>query len=1359
MKKIKFCFIFIIMYAMMFQNSQAQLLGKWVVPSSIDSDKVICELIFSNNSPITYNLLSNPSPTFAVPAVFSAGGYDGNYETDFYFIGNRLYSNSDDPPIEWVGTTFPLYHNFQLITKPMISNEYLAFLSKSVHPEDSWLCWISVAYDESTGIATPSGLNEFHDFDFNRAAFTIVEEANTDKYIYAASVGEDGVTYNASFKRWKIIETGVTEETTIIDESDDDLSEMDFDAYNLEHIKDANKKDVFAWSHAHTDAPVDEIVILKDGNPSIIDLDLGRIGGIEFSTYEDNMLYVSCTDYGIVKVNYTNGTIAEYVIYSDFERTYLQTAPDGHIYGVSNDGRRLGRIDMNNGSFDSQAFTFPNLSSVATYNEFYVGNEDLKYYVLPENERVFNELTVYQEIVNETCPGYSDGTASLYVSGGTPCQHPEQEYTIVCYLGEQPVEEDYYDDDDHYFFFSGLTAGRYTYTITDCIEGTIDGEFTILSTEFTHDEMYPVTSDLNWNNKNESFGKGITVFTGKTLTINNSVLEFGPEAKMIIEQGAKVYVDNSLLTNHTCEPLQKWQGIQVWGDPDDNQFEYAGHPLAQGKLVLTGSTIEHAVDAVLLAAKNEEGRIDASKTGGIVIANNSHFINNQKSVYGLYYQNMYPFFPDYEYDNLSSFKNCTFSINSNYIFEDEDDDFHKHIDLTHVKGFNFEGCDFSNTASDDVVSQYNCGIMAFDAGFTVVTYCSEPEIPCPGIESYFNGFYCAVWASSDGGTNNTFHINRANFTDNAIGVKASMIDNAAILFSDFDIGYNNNSHAMAECGDRAISYGVDMLGCTGFAVEENHFTTTQTTGDYIGVRVKDCPSVSDDIYKNEYEGLSVANLAEGANRSVFEDDGTGVSYICNHNSANDYDFHVAGISWIRGNMGSTTTPSGNVLTNPIISVVQLQNDFTQDIRYYYDVNNTNEWLVEYSNHVFPFPINYANTCPSHYGGGGGSVKDLVLSPEEKLDAEQDFYQSYTDFNNVEILFNNLKDGGNTDAMQTEIEMSWPDDMWELRAGLLGNSPHLSKEVLMAAADKTEVLPESVLFEILSANPDELRKEELIIYLENKNQPLPAYMIDILRQLANGMTYKTILLNQMSDYHHSKVNAAQDIIRSILNDSIIDKIELMNWLDNIGGYVADKQIISTYLADNDYSAAQNLLDILPALYNLEGNDLLAYNNYKTLVELQINLSQQERNIFGLTETELNVLVDIADNGYGTAKYSAQGMLEYAYGYEYCNCPSLPDSIGLKSSNLVNNDMIQAAGLDISAKPNPANTWVAFTYRLPVTISSATIIIADAAGKVMDKININEEQGQIIWDVRDIEPGIYIYSLKADNIIKRGKLIIQ
>ena len=125
------------------------------------------------------------------------------------------------------------------------------------------------------------------------------------------------------------------------------------------------------------------------------------------------------------------------------------------------------------------------------------------------------------------------------------------------------------------------------------------------------------------------------------------------------------------------------------------------------------------------------------------------------------------------------------------------------------------------------------------------------------------------------------------------------------------------------------------------------------------------------------------------------------------------------------------------------------------------------------------------------GGSGGEGRGLVLSPDEMQEAEEEFTVGLSDYNNVNALYENLIDGGNTEATLTDVETAMPGDMWELREALLGKSPHLSMEVLKATADKTEVLPESVIFEIMAANPDELKKEELYDILEEKEEPLPS----------------------------------------------------------------------------------------------------------------------------------------------------------------------------------------------------------------------------------------------------------------------------
>ncbi len=82
-----------------------------------------------------------------------------------------------------------------------------------------------------------------------------------------------------------------------------------------------------------------------------------------------------------------------------------------------------------------------------------------------------------------------------------------------------------------------------------------------------------------------------------------------------------------------------------------------------------------------------------------------------------------------------------------------------------------------------------------------------------------------------------------------------------------------------------------------------------------------------------------------------------------------------------------------------------------------------------------------------------------------------------------------------------------------------------------------------------------------------------------------------------------------------------------------------------------------------------------------------------------------------------------------------------------------------GLSIQAVPNPASTWVAFNYTLPVHVNEAVLQITDVHGRSITSFVITTKQGQQVWDIRDVKKGIYLYTLKAGTMSKNGKLIIN
>ena len=78
---------------------------------------------------------------------------------------------------------------------------------------------------------------------------------------------------------------------------------------------------------------------------------------------------------------------------------------------------------------------------------------------------------------------------------------------------------------------------------------------------------------------------------------------------------------------------------------------------------------------------------------------------------------------------------------------------------------------------------------------------------------------------------------------------------------------------------------------------------------------------------------------------------------------------------------------------------------------------------------------------------------------------------------------------------------------------------------------------------------------------------------------------------------------------------------------------------------------------------------------------------------------------------------------------------------------------------TAEPNPASTWVAFTYELPNEASEGTIRITDISGNVIKQFIITGEQDQQVWDTRLVKTGVYIYTIISNGLSKTGKIVIN
>lgn len=245
--------------------------------------------------------------------------------------------------------------------------------------------------------------------------------------------------------------------------------------------------------------------------------------------------------------------------------------------------------------------------------------------------------------------------------------------------------------------------------------------------------------------------------------------------------------------------------------------------------------------------------------------------------------------------------------------------------------------------------------------------------------------------------------------------------------------------------------------------------------------------------------------------------------------------------------------------------------------------------------------------------------------------------------------------------------------------------------------------------------------------------------------------------------HSRIKAmtraAHDMIRSILNDTVSDFNGLRNWLDNLGGIRADEQIISSYVEQGNYTDALTLANMLPELYKLTGNGLTEHGYYMEMLNLLITLGQEGRTIADLKSIEEENIITVAETSNSVAGAIAQSILEANSGKPFVDCPQIFGNVAYKSSSINLGALGTVYNVRITVKPNPASEWAAFDYTLPDEESAATITITDGTGKTVETLDISGKQGQKLWDVRKIDSGIYLYTLKVGTFNGSGKIVIS
>ncbi|MEA3444514.1 MAG: T9SS type A sorting domain-containing protein, partial [Bacteroidota bacterium] len=353
------------------------------------------------------------------------------------------------------------------------------------------------------------------------------------------------------------------------------------------------------------------------------------------------------------------------------------------------------------------------------------------------------------------------------------------------------------------------------------------------------------------------------------------------------------------------------------------------------------------------------------------------------------------------------------------------------------------------------------------------------------------------------------------------------------------------------------------------------------------------------------------------------------------------------------------------------------------------------------------------------------------------------------------------DGGNTPLLLQEIQETWPQEAWDLRNDLMALAPYVSEEALLEAAF-SDVLPDAMLFEVCMANPDATKSEEFLRILhEDIPNPLPIYMINLIRENWDLETARTILERDMAAAS-SKMDYNMNML--LTNEKLkaeIDVHQIRNYHSQRDNLSDRFSIADSYIEEAKFDSSVMVLDNIILDFDLDDTELNEYDNFYLYHDLLQSLNDSNLTIFDLDTVEIALLENIANDNAGPSAIKSRNILCFAYNMceEYPGNPS--DTSQHKSVSVSGSPqkIINEAYTTLEVSPNPATNYAEFSWEILNIKSKAVLEIFDVSGKLTASHNISSVKGKWAWDTRDIIPGIYLYSLRVkDTQFTKGKISV-
>lgn len=830
---------------------------------------------------------------------------------------------------------------------------------------------------------------------------------------------------------------------------------------------------------------------------------------------------------------------------------------------------------------------------------------------------------------------------------------------------------------------------------------------------------------------------------GSELAINNCNVFMPADSRIIIQKDGSLKLNGAHISN-ACEHL--WLGIEVWGDP--NEEHDTTH---QGFVASTGeSIIENAQCAIYTTRKTSEGEPIQGWGGGILQISNTTFRNNRTAV------ELWP----YSSSSETYFHSCIFETTEDLY---DEFDFKAFIVMQNYDSVGIKGCTFQNTrpAEDLYPHTRGIGIKSLESMFIL----TKDSTSFYEHYNHFNNLSYGIKAFNNTVSHGIL-AEDCNFNANLTGVYlCGGIDGYRITENNFNV----NSHTSTYNNYDYIYCGLYLDNSTGYWVEGNYFSNDSTSQssrpkNVIGITVNNSGGEDNEIYRNTFDGMDIGILAQNRNRN---DEDKGLLLKCNDfgPAIDNLEYDIAVTAYqgcinpgIRENQGSEvsqSSPAGNMFSHLPGSTFSDYYNEEGGIFYYQHIPIPSRLnLLDYTT----FTIGKMPTGQPYVSGV--SCKSMLTKSKGELKSDIDENDSKAD--SVSFLLNALVDGGNTLELEGEVATSTPPEAYSIYSDLIMKSPYLTDTVMIEAVNKEDVLNPVMIKEVLVANPQSAKSDEVMDELDTRMNPLPEYMIAEIEAGADSLGDKELMEASKSHFNHQRsINLNMlKLFYTFDTLGIGNADSLLVLLQNKNSIAAKYELAFEHIKRGEFSLAAAVINNIPNMFVLNDDQNNTHQLYLALWPVIIDMHQNNKSLFDLDSLQLDLIDSIAMDSTCMPGILARNMLVFDGILYYTEPYLLPDS-SLKAISNTDNPVSQLAlPPRFKVYPNPAGDYITIEYYLMQEGCNGYIVLNDNLGKTVNIIPVSAEMNSVVVSTSELSNGIYYVGLQCNNYqIETEKVIIK